>query len=167
MLNKSRVWSLWLASFLVRLKTYQHPSYVCMYICMYVCQHLWNVTYLLTYSMEQSPSWEAYRFSASQKFPCSLWNLNVDYCIYKFLSPIPILSQINPVHVPSFHFLKSHLNTILPSMPRSSKWSLSLRLPHQKPSFPHTSYMHRSYQYSWFDHLNNIWWGVQIIKILV
>ena len=27
------------------------------------------LTYLITYSMEQSPSWEAYRFSASQEIP--------------------------------------------------------------------------------------------------
>jgi hypothetical protein len=29
---------------------------------------------ILTYSMEQSPSWEANRFSASQESPQSLWN---------------------------------------------------------------------------------------------
>ena len=30
--------------------------------------------YLLTYSMEQSPSWEANRFSDSQEIPHILWN---------------------------------------------------------------------------------------------
>jgi len=33
----------------------------------------------------------------------------------------------------SFYFLKIHLNIILLSAPGSSKWSLSLRVPHHNP----------------------------------
>ena len=36
------------------------------------------------------------------------------------------------VHAPS-KFLNMHFNIILASMPRSSKWSLSFRFPHQNP----------------------------------
>jgi hypothetical protein len=58
-------------------------------------------TYLLTYSMEQSPSWEANRFSASQEIPLILWNTKIHYHIYRNPPPVPILSQINPVYAPS------------------------------------------------------------------
>ena len=88
---------------------------------------LWLHTYLIIYSKEQSPSWKVNGFSTSQEIPHILWNLKVHNHIYKFLPPVPILSQFNPVHVTPPHFLKIQLNTILPSMPGSSKWSLSLR----------------------------------------
>ena len=88
--------------------------------------------YLITYSMEQSPPLEANIFSTSQEIPCVLWNQNVHYHIHNCPLPVTILSQINPVHAPKTNVLKSHPN-ILPSMPGSSKWSVSLRFPHQKP----------------------------------
>ena len=42
-----------------------------------------------------------------------------------------ILSQLEPFHIPTTHFLKIHLNIILLSTPGSSMWSLSLSLPDQ------------------------------------
>jgi hypothetical protein len=43
-------------------------------------EHIWrNFSYLLTHSMEQSPSWEANRFAASQEISRILWNPITDF----------------------------------------------------------------------------------------
>ena len=67
-------------------------------------------TYLLTYSMEQSPTWEANRFSASQEIPFILWNPKVLYHIHKCPPPVPFLSYITTVHASPSHFLEFRLN---------------------------------------------------------
>ena len=92
-----------------------------------------TLTYLLTYSMQHSLPWEANQIAASQKIPRILWNPKV-YCrIHKCPPPVHILSQLDSVHTPKSHFLKIHLNIILPSTPGSPKWSLSPQIFPPKP----------------------------------
>ena len=92
-----------------------------------------RLTYLLTYSMVQNPSWESNWFAASQEFPRFLRYPKVQYRTHKRPSPFPILSQPNPIHIPTSHLLEIHPNIIHTSTRRSPQWSLSLRFPHQEP----------------------------------
>jgi len=111
--------------------------------------------------MQHSPSWEANRFSASQEIPRILWNRKVYYRSHKCPPPVPTLSQLDPVHTPTFHFLKSililssHLRLGLPN------GLFRFKFPHQNPvhasPFPHTRYMPcPSHSYNVRIHHNNI-----------
>jgi hypothetical protein len=122
--------------------------------------YLQTHTYLLTYSMERSPSWKANCFATSQEIPRVLWNPKVHHHTHKRPPHVPILSQPNPVHIPTSHFLKIHPNIILPPTPGSPQRSLSLRFPHQNPvhtsPVPNTCYMPRPSHSSQFYHQHEI-----------
>jgi hypothetical protein len=129
---------------------------------------LCNSKILLTYSMERSASWEANRFVAIQEISSILWKPKVHHRIYNCPPPVCILSQSNPVHTPTSHFLKTHPNIILPSTPESPQWTLSLRFPHQNHMhatlLPHPRYIPRPSHSSRFYHPHNIGWWIQITK---
>ena len=80
--------------------------------------------------------------------------VEVHYLIHKCPPPVPLLSQLDPVHSPKTHFLKIHLNIILPPTPVPPKWSLFLRFRHQNPvhasPLPHTCHMTCTSHSSWF-----------------
>ena len=114
----------------------------------YIFTHLliYLLTHLLTHSKEHSSSWEASRFSASREFSYILLNPNAHFGIHKCPPTVANLSHLNPVHGPTSHFLKIHLNNIVPSKLWSPKWNISLCFPHQNPfnesSFNLYAYMH-------------------------
>ena len=115
-------------------------SYCVLFVCkcvLYCCHRV--ATQLLTYSIVQSPSWEANWFAASQVIPRISRNPKVHYRTHKLPLTFSILSQPNPVHIPTSHLLEIHPNIIHPSTPRSSQWSPSLRSPHQDPIHPLSS----------------------------
>ena len=108
------------------------------------------LTYLLTYLLT---AWSRVLlekltgFAANQEISRILWNTKVHNRTHKRLPPVPILSQLQPVPTTPSHFLKIHLNIILPSTSWSPQWSLSLRFPHQNlvhtSPFLHTCHMLR------------------------
>ena len=103
-----------------------------------------------------------------------VWNPKVHYRIHKCPSPVPILSQTDPVHTPTTHLLKIHLNIILPPKPGSPKWSLSFRFQYQNPLYTSTPLppsatcsAHHAILDFVFNPLNNVGRGVENIKLFI
>jgi hypothetical protein len=96
------------------------------------CAHTYLHTYLLT-------PWCRILFEKLtvthlvKKYPAFLWNPKVHHRVHKSPPPDPILSQPNPVRPIDPYLPKVQFNVILPTMPRSSQWSLALGPPNQNP----------------------------------
>ena len=119
--------------------------------------------------MEQSPSWEANRFSV-KKFPAwyGIWRF-INACTSARQLPLSRASSTqsmpsHPTSLKSFLVSSSHLRPGLPSgsFPQVSSPKPCIHL--SSPS--HTCYMSRP-SHSQFYHPTNIGWGVQIIKLLI
>jgi hypothetical protein len=121
--------------------------------------------------MEQNPSWETNRFSASQELPRIFWSPKVHYRIHKCPQPVPVLSQLNPIHAPHLTFwlsiliLSFHLRLVLPNGLFPSDFPT--KTPYTPLPFPYTCYTPLQSHSSRLNHPNNIGWGVQIIEILI
>ena len=103
-----------------------------------------KLTNLLTNSIEQDPSWEATRLSASQEIPPVF-----HYRIHKSPLLVLILRQINPVHTPksttwrSILILSSHQRFGLTRGLFLSGFRTK-KIPVYTSVLPHTFYMSRS-----------------------
>jgi hypothetical protein len=93
-----------------------------LYSSLHISQLTYFITYLLNYSKQQSPSWESTRFAASQEIGRISWNPKVHYRIHNCLPPVPILSQLDPVHTSTCNFSKIYRNIILTYMTGSPRW---------------------------------------------
>ena len=95
-------------------------------------------------------------------------NVKFHYLAYKIPPPVPVLSQIYPLHAP--HHISWYFTSILCSHPR-----LCLTSGLFPPRFPtiilirtslHTCYISIPSNLFFFDRPDNVWWEVKTVKFL-
>jgi hypothetical protein len=95
--------------------------------CIYVCKCV--IETVPTKGLSGvSPPRKFNGFLASQ-IPRIVWNPKFHYRIHKSTPLVNVLNQTDTIHTVPAYFFKIYFNVILPSMPRSSKWSLYFYFP--------------------------------------
>jgi hypothetical protein len=80
----------------------------------HITSKIHTVTIVDPNSTELSPSHKAASCAATQELPSILRNLKVRYRVHKSPSLVPVLSQINSVHITPSYLSKIRLNIIHP-----------------------------------------------------
>ena len=135
------MWMKWEINFFVLDSIHVLLTCLLTYLLSYLLNYLF--TYLLTPWSGTLPE-KLTGFQLVKKFRAFYWNRRF---ITVFTSDGHLsLSWARTIQsIPPHHFLKNHLNIILPSMPTACKYFLALRFPHPNPVYiippPHTCYM--------------------------
>jgi hypothetical protein len=121
--------------------------------------------------MEQSPSWQANIHSAIQEIPRLLWKPTVHYLIHN--SP-PLIrtwarwiqsTPSHPISLRSIIILSFYLRLCLPSGLFPSRFRTKILYAFLIPLS--ALYMPCPSHPPWLNHPNNIWWSVQVMKLLI
>jgi len=107
----------------------------------------------LTNSVQSSPSWKSNSSSACQEVS---WL----YATRRFITEFTTALHLSLPH-PTVS--SSHLSPGLPSVRFPSDFTTKNLL----SLLPHTCHMSSPSRLPWFDHPNNVWWGVQITRLLI
>jgi hypothetical protein len=71
-------------------------------------------------------SWELDSCAESEEIPLVLRHINIHHRLHNIVPFLPVLSEINSVHIRPAHLFEIYFNIFRPSMLRSCKLSLSL-----------------------------------------
>jgi hypothetical protein len=93
--------------------------------CFNISSIIYSPSINYTNLMESNRSWQAASCASTQKLQSILWNPKVHYRIRKSPPLVPILSQINPIHIIPSYLSKIHFTIVNSTTSLSSYWSSS------------------------------------------
>jgi hypothetical protein len=131
----------------------------------------WDRTYFqMLYGAESFlRKWQSLTSQETPRLLPNSWTIH--YHVHKSPPLVPILSQTNPIHNPTTYSFNIHFNNIFPPTPRSFEWSLPFRFTNQNcVCISHSSracYISHPSHPPWFDHPNDIWRSVRVMKLLI
>lgn len=90
--------------------------------------------FVLTCALERSLTWKSKRFSAYQEIPWIFWTPNF-IASFSCTQHLFLSWAISIQFIPTSNFVMIYRNIIIAFKLVSTKWSISLRYPHQNPVY--------------------------------